>query len=389
MGSLPPKSVLMICGDYMEDYETIVPFQALQAFGLRVDCVSPGKNSGDKCLTAVHDYMGRELYTELPGHLFPLNANFNEVKPELYEALVIPGGRFTELFSLDNEVLNIVTSFALAGKPVVTTCHSQLLLVAAGLIKGRRCTAFPSMKSVVQFAGGVWVDPEPVTKCVMDGNFISAIGWPAHADLLSLLLGSMKAKISGGEDKSILFLCGDYVEDYEVNVPFRALGGLGCRVEAVSPTKKKGETCVTAIHDFEGAQVCSEKSGHYFKVSLEWDDIHVDDFDCVVIPGGRSPEFLVTHDKVIKLVEEFAETGKVVSAIGQGQWVLAAAGLLKGKRCASAYGVKSIVKATGGEIVDCAEGSLAHGKLLTATGWPNLPCFISDLVNLLGINVTF
>lgn len=112
-------------------------------------------------------------------------------------------------------------------------------------------------------------------------------------------------------------------------MPFRAMGGLGCRVEAASPGKKKGDKCVTAIFDYEGAQVCSEKSGHYFIVTLDWDEICIDDYDSLLIPGGRSPEFLVMDGKVIALVKKFAEKNKVISAIGQGKWLLAAAGLLE------------------------------------------------------------
>lgn len=389
MGSMgKKKSVLMICGDYMEDFEAMVPFQFLRAFGISVDCVSPGKSSGDRCITAVHDYMGYQLYTELQGHFFTLNSDFNEVKVESYDALIVPGGRFTELMSTDDKVLYIVSKFAEAGKPIATTCHSQLLLVAAGIMKGKKCTAFPSMKPVINLAGGVWLDPEPITSCFLDGNIISAVGWPAHAEYLNLLLRSMGVKVSGYENKAILFLCGDYVEDYEINVPFMAMGGLGFRVNAASPGKKKGDKCVTAIFDFEGAQICSEKSGHFFYITLDWNEICVDDYDCLVIPGGRSPEYLVMDEKAVSLVKEFGEKNKVVSAIGQGKWVLAAAGLLEGKRCASGYGMKAIVKVGGGEVVESAS-SLAHGKLLTATGWPALPHFIYDLANLMGVTLVF
>lgn len=150
----------------------------------------------------------QQLYTELQGHFFTLNSNFSEVKPESYDALIVPGGRFTELISADDKVLGIVSNFAQAGKPIAMTCHSQLLLVAAGFMKGKRCTAFPSMKPLITLAGGVWMDPEPVTSCVLDANVISAIGWPAHAEYLNLLLRSMGAKISGYQNKAILFLCG-------------------------------------------------------------------------------------------------------------------------------------------------------------------------------------
>lgn len=154
------------------------------------------------------DCIQLQLYTELPGHHFTLNANFADIDATSYAALVIPGGRFTELLSDNSKVVDIVAEFGRRGKPIATTCHSQLMVVAAGLMKGRKCTAFPSLKCVINFAGGVWMDPEPVTKCVMDGNFISAIGWPAHAHLLQLLLQFMGAKIDGYQSKSVLFLCG-------------------------------------------------------------------------------------------------------------------------------------------------------------------------------------
>lgn len=121
----------------------------------------------------------------------------------------------------------------------------------------------------------------------------------------------------------------DYVEDYEINVPFRALGGLGCKVDAVCPSKKKGDSCVTAIHDDEGAQICSEKRGHNFVITANWNEICVDDYDCIVVPGGRSPELLVMDEKMVSWVKEFAEKDKVIAGIGQGLWLLAAAGVLK------------------------------------------------------------
>ncbi|KAL5712438.1 D-lactate dehydratase [Ranunculus cassubicifolius] len=388
MDSSAKKSVLMICGDYMEEYEAMVPFQVLQAFGIQVDCVSPNKYPGDICLTAVHDYMGYDLYTELPGHLFKLNSSFEDVEPEKYDALVIPGGRFTELLSVNDKVLNIVQKFHEEGKPIATTCHSQLVLIAAGIMGGKKCSAFPSLKPVVILAGGIWCDPEPISACFVDENIISAVGWPAHAEYLSILFGLLGVKFIADQKKSILFLCGDYVENYEVNVPFQAMKAIGCRVEAVSPTKKKGENCVTAIHDDEGAQVCSEKRGHNFNVTTDWKDICVEDYDCVVIPGGRSPEFLVLNDKVVAMVKEFADQGKVVAAIGQGKLLLAAAGVLEGKKCASGDGMKVIVKVAGGEVVKSAK-SFVHGNVVTATGWSVLPHFISDLAMLLGFTVQY
>ncbi|KAK1560760.1 hypothetical protein Q3G72_030655 [Acer saccharum] len=394
--SVCEKSVLIICGDYMEDYEVMVPFYVLQAFGVAVDCISPGKQSGHKCFTAVHDFMGFQLYTELPGHLFTLNSCFDNVKLESYDALIIPGGRFVELLSVDEKVISIINKFAEAGKPIATSCHSQLLLAAAGLLKGKKCTAFPSLKPIIELAGGAWWEQPgiqsvlDITACLKDGNILSSIGWPAHGEYLNVLLHSMGAKILKTREISVLFLCGDYVEDYEMNVPFRALQGLGCKVDVVSPNKKKGESCVSAIYDDEGThQLSSEKRGHNIYMTADWNkDVSVDGYDCVVVPGGRSPELLVMDENVVGLVKKFVDNDKVIAAIGQGKWLLVAAGALKGKRCASSDGMKVTVKMGGGELTE-SEGCVSDGKLVTATGWPELPAFVSQLTKLLGLSVVF
>ncbi|CAL1383113.1 unnamed protein product [Linum trigynum] len=395
MGSLAQKSVLVLCGDYMEDYEVAVPFYILGAFGVRVDCVSPGKLPGHRCFTAVHDFMGFELYTELQGHFFTLNANYEQVKADSYDCLLIPGGRFTELLSADDKVVALVRRFAEAGKPVVTSCHSQIMLAAAGLLEGKKCTAFTSLKPVIELAGGIWWEQPgiqsvlDITACLTDGNIISSIGWPAHGEYMKVVLESIGAKIAGPtKPNSVLVVFADYVEDYEANVPFRALQGLGCKVDAVSPTKKRGKSCPTAIHDDEGAQICSEKRGHNFVATANWDDISVDDYDCLVLPGGRGPELLVSNDKVIALVKEFSDKGKVIGAVGQGKLLLAAARVLKGKRCAVDHGTKVLVKVAGGEVTE-GEGCVTHGKLVTASGWPTLSDFVSQLSKALGLSVSF
>lgn len=211
------KKVLMLCGDYMEDYEAAVPFYALAAFGVAVDCVAPGKKPpGDACLTAVHEFLGHDLYTELPGHRFAVTADFAAAAAadaSRYDALVVPGGRFVERLSVDPLAVSLVAAFAREGetatrrRPVVVTCHSQLLLAAAGAMRGVRCTAFFSMRRVVELAGGTWVEPDPLGLCVADGNVLSAIGWPAHGEIIRELLRAMGARVAGGRGQAVLFLC--------------------------------------------------------------------------------------------------------------------------------------------------------------------------------------
>jgi len=153
------KKILMIVGDFVEDYETMVPFQALQMIGHSVDAVCPGKKAGEAVRTAVHDFEGDQTYTEKPGHNFALNASFDEIRAENYDALIIPGGRAPEYIRLDEKVLNIVRHFADAGKPMAAICHGAQVLAAAGVLKGKSCSAYPAVGPDVSTAGGEFVDP--------------------------------------------------------------------------------------------------------------------------------------------------------------------------------------------------------------------------------------
>src|SRR5881394_1407028 len=124
---MPAKKILMLVGDYVEDYEVMVPFQALLMVGHTVHAVCPNKRAGDKVRTAVHDFEGDQTYSEKPGHNFALNASFAEVKAEQYDALVIPGGRAPEYLRLNEDVLGIVRHFAEKQKPIAAICHAAQL----------------------------------------------------------------------------------------------------------------------------------------------------------------------------------------------------------------------------------------------------------------------
>src|SRR6516165_6015379 len=117
------KKVLLLVGDYAEDYEVMVPFQALSMVGHTVHTVCPNKRAGQAVRTAVHDFEGDQTYSEKPGHHFTLNANFDEVRARDYDALVIPGGRAPEYLRLNEEVIQIVRRFADDKKPIAAICH--------------------------------------------------------------------------------------------------------------------------------------------------------------------------------------------------------------------------------------------------------------------------
>jgi protease I len=173
------KRILMLVGDYAEDYEVMVPFQALQMVGHRVDAVCPGKKAGETVSTAIHDFEGDQTYSEKRGHNFKLNATFDAVCPEEYDALVIPGGRAPEYLRLNSRVLEIVRHFADNRKPIAAICHAAQLLAAAGVLKGRRCTCYPAVGPDVSAAGGTYVETAIDQACV-DDNLVTAPAWPAH-----------------------------------------------------------------------------------------------------------------------------------------------------------------------------------------------------------------
>ena len=181
------KKILMLVGDFVEDYEVMVPFQALQIAGHTVDAVCPNKKAGQSVRTAIHDFEGDQTYTEKRGHNFTLNATFSEVKAADYGALAIPGGRAPEYLRLNPEVLAIVRHFDQAGKPIAAICHAAQILCAAGVVKGRRISAYPACGPEVTLAGGEFVDL-PFEQALTDRNYVTGPAWTAHVQWLKQFL---------------------------------------------------------------------------------------------------------------------------------------------------------------------------------------------------------
>jgi len=191
---MPQKKILMLCGDYGEDYETMVPFQALLAVGHTVHAVAPDKKAGDFVLTAVHDFEGDQTYTEKRGHNFALNADFDSVKPETYDALVIPGGRAPEYIRLNLRVLEIVRHFAQTNKPIASICHGAQVLAAAGAVQGRTLNCYPACAPEIRAAGGKYVEI-PMDQAHVDGNLVTSPAWPAHPAWLAEFLKALGTRI--------------------------------------------------------------------------------------------------------------------------------------------------------------------------------------------------
>ena len=188
------KKILMLVGDFVEDYEAMVPFQTLGAVGHRVDTVCPGKNPGDAVATSIHDFEGQQTYSEKRGHNFAINAAF-PASAAAYDALVIPGGRAPEYLRLDPAVVALVQEFAAAGKPIAAICHGAQILAAADVIRGREVSAYPACAPEVRVAGGSYADI-PIDGAVTDGNLVTAPAWPAHPAWMKQFLAVLGTTIT-------------------------------------------------------------------------------------------------------------------------------------------------------------------------------------------------
>ncbi|AGZ33765.1 protease [Pseudomonas sp. SWI6] len=189
------KKILMLVGDYVEDYEAMVPFQALRMVGHTVHAVCPEKVAGQTVRTAIHDFEGEQTYSEKPGHNFALNYDFVQVRAERYDALLIPGGRAPEYLRLNEKVLALVKAFDDAGKPIAAVCHGAQLLAAAGVLEGRECSAYPACAPEVRLAGGKFIDIA-VDQAHVEGNLVTAPAWPAHPAWLAAFLKVLGTRIA-------------------------------------------------------------------------------------------------------------------------------------------------------------------------------------------------
>jgi protease I len=189
------KKILMLVGDFVEDYEVMVPFQMLLMVGHDVHAVCPDKKKGQTVKTAIHDFEGDQTYSEKPGHNFALNATFADVKAEDYDALVIAGGRAPEYLRLNAKVIAIVKHFAGANKPIAAICHGPQILVTADVLKGKKATCYPAVGPDITTAGGEYVDV-PVTDAVTDGKLVTAPAWPAHPKWIAAFLKVLGTEIT-------------------------------------------------------------------------------------------------------------------------------------------------------------------------------------------------
>jgi protease I len=191
------RKILMLVGDFVEDYEVMVPFQALQMVGHTVHAVCPGKKQNQSIRTAVHDFEGDQTYSEKRGHNFTLNATFDDIREDDYDALVVPGGRAPEYIRLNPRVLDIVRHFEQSGKPIAAICHGLQVLAAAGVVRGKEVTGYPACAPEVIQAGGSWVDVE-LDQAIADAGVVTGPAWPAHPAWLAKFLELLGTRVEHG-----------------------------------------------------------------------------------------------------------------------------------------------------------------------------------------------
>lgn len=190
------KRILMLVGDFVEDYEAMVPFQMLQMVGHRVDAVCPGKKAGETVATAIHDFESEQTYSEKRGHNFGVTEDFDSVKSADYDGLLIPGGRAPEYLRLDERVLEMVREFDQAQKPIGAICHGPQILAAAGVLQGRACSAYPAIKPEVNLNGGEYVpNNDTFSNAHTDGHLVTAPAWPAHPAWIRAFLDVLGTRI--------------------------------------------------------------------------------------------------------------------------------------------------------------------------------------------------
>lgn len=183
------KKILMFVGDFVEDYEAMVPFQILTMVGHEVHTVCPGKKAGDTVKTAVHDFVGDQTYVELPGHRFLVNFDFDQVDVKTYDALVIPGGRAPEYLRLNAKIVEMTKHFDETKKPIAAVCHGPQILAAAGALKGRHVISYPAVGPECILAGAKYGEVNATaSNAVTDGNMVTAPAWPAHPEWMRQFL---------------------------------------------------------------------------------------------------------------------------------------------------------------------------------------------------------
>lgn len=177
------RKILMLAGDFVEDYEIMVPYQALLSVGCEVDVVCPGKKKGEIIATAIHDFVGFQTYAETRGHNFQLNQTFEQINLQDYSGLYICGGRAPEYIRLNEGVIIATKYFFANNLPVAAICHGIQILTVADVLQGKTLTAYPAVGPDIKLAGGIYKEIN-ANEAITDGNLTTSPAWPGHPAIL-------------------------------------------------------------------------------------------------------------------------------------------------------------------------------------------------------------
>lgn len=183
-----PK-ILLLTGDAAESLEVMYPYQRMLEEGYTVEIAAPVKK---RLQFVVHDFVeGFDTYTEKLGYTWPADIACKDVRPDAYDALIIPGGRAPEYIRMDADARRIVKHFADSGKPIAAICHAAQLLAAADVLQGHRAACYPAVSPELTKAGGTFVDEA----AVVDGNIVSARAWPDHPQWMRAFVNLLRTRI--------------------------------------------------------------------------------------------------------------------------------------------------------------------------------------------------
>ncbi|MFL9503723.1 DJ-1/PfpI family protein (plasmid) [Rhodopseudomonas palustris] len=175
------KKILMLCGEFTEEYEIYVFQQGMEAVGHTVHVICPDKKKGEMIQTSLHDFEGHQTYIERFGHLAEINKTFSEVDLNEYDAVYCAGGRGPEYIRTDKRIQAMVRHFHEEKKPIFTICHGVQILVAVdGVVRGKKVAALGACEPEVILAGGTYIDVKP-HEAYVDGTMVSAKGWTGLA----------------------------------------------------------------------------------------------------------------------------------------------------------------------------------------------------------------
>lgn len=392
--SMHGKNVCVLVGDFVEDHESWIVIQALQTYGLNVYTVSPDKNPGGSCQCVMHYQLeGDQSYTERRGHELYINGIFQTAHMQNFDCLYIPGGRCCERLSANDSVLRLVNSFIDAGKPVAAMCHGALVLAAADVVRGRRISTIRECKAAVECAGGIFVDAMEQEACLKDGLIISAgdTPMPENARMARSIAMELGVRFENF-NRRVLIMTGDFVEDLQTMGCYQIMKSCGFTVETCSPGKQQGQWVKTVCHVPSNKLSGNlELEGYRFPITMDFNRVNPQDFHCMIIPGGRAPEYLQGEDKALQLVREFHAAGKVVAAFCRGVLVLGTAGILSGKTVTGVPTIKNQLQFSGmKEFKVPSDPFTAHVDANIVTGVTHMgtPAFLHCCIEAMGCKIT-